>query len=107
MSLDSLSQRLVATARAHPPSEEVPYAFGKRVMARLLAGGARALDPWLQLTRGLWRAVVPCCTTAALIIAWSWQMDPSRFETSGAAEDDLEVAVVDSIDLNDSVEDSW
>ncbi len=107
MSLESLNQRLVATARANPPSEEVPYAFEKRVMARLLAGSARALDPWIQLTRGLWRAVVPCCATAALIIAWSWQMEPSRFDTSAGAEDDLEVAVVDSIDLNDSVEDSW
>ena len=34
-------------------------------------------------------------------------MEPSRFDTSAGAEDDLEVAVVDSIDLNDSVEDSW
>lgn len=107
MTVESLYKKLVSVARANPPSEEVPYAFESRVMARLRAQSARALDPWLLLARGLWRAIVPCCGVAAVIICWSLLSDRSSQDFNVGSADDLEVALVDSIDMNDNVEDSW
>ncbi|MBI1842414.1 MAG: hypothetical protein HYR88_16375 [Verrucomicrobia bacterium] len=108
MSLETLYQRLLRVARANPPSERVPYAFEKRVMARLILARAQALDPWAQISQGLWRAVIPCFAFTVMLFCWHLtQATPggSAGESGLGAVDDLEVAVVDSIDLNDSVED--
>ena len=35
MNLAELERKLIAAARANPPSDRVPYAFEKRIMARL------------------------------------------------------------------------
>jgi hypothetical protein len=58
MNVDQLQQKLIAVARAHPPSDHVPYAFEKRIMARLAGEGiGDRLNVW---TRLLWRAAAPC-----------------------------------------------
>lgn len=58
MNVDQLLDKLIAAARAHPPSDHVPYAFEKRIMARL--GGDALADRLTVWTRLLWRAAAPC-----------------------------------------------
>ena len=54
MNLTQLERKLIAVARANPPSERVPYAFEKRILARLPA--QPMLDRWELWGRALWRA---------------------------------------------------
>lgn len=61
-----LQQKLLAVARAHPPSDHVPYAFEKRIMARLVL--RPALDAWTVWSRVLWRAAAPCLGVAAAVV---------------------------------------
>lgn len=70
MNLDSLRDKLLAAARAHPPSDQVPYAFEKRILARLRTPPAPDLGAlW---TRMLWRAAAPCVALTLTIGVWSY-----------------------------------
>jgi len=69
MNLEKLENKLLAAARANPPSERVPYAFEKRVMAHLRNGVAG--DAWAFWARALWRAAAPCVGIMLLLSAWS------------------------------------
>lgn len=66
MNLELLRQKLITAARSRPPSEGVPYAFERRIMARLAPP-----DPGLFWTRILWRAAAPCVAVPFLIGALS------------------------------------
>jgi len=70
MNLNSLRDKLLAAARANPPSDQVPYAFEKRILAR------RREQPVPDLgalwTRMLWRAAAPCVAITLTIVAWSF-----------------------------------
>ena len=76
-----LHQKLLAAARAEVPSDRVPFAFEKRIMARLAA--APAFDRWSLWARGLWRATAPCFGIMMLLVAWSFFATPA----SSPAED--------------------
>lgn len=68
MNLDILHARLIKAARLEVPSDQVSYAFEKRVMSRL---GERRVDLWGYWAQSLWRAVVPCVAIALLFGAWT------------------------------------
>ena len=70
MKLSELERKLIAAAKANPPSERVPYAFEKRIMARLSA--LRGVDEWLWWSRALWRGAAACAMVALLLSAWSF-----------------------------------
>src|SRR5438132_10524472 len=70
MNLVELQGKLIAAARSHPPSEQVPYAFEKRIMARL--AGLPGLDHWALWSRALWRSAAPCVAIMLLLSAWSF-----------------------------------
>ena len=70
MKLDQLQKKLLAAARAHPPSDRVPYAFEKRIVAHLAA--LPPLDPWAFWAPALWRAAAPCLALALLLGVWSF-----------------------------------
>jgi len=70
MNVTDLQKRLIAVARANPPSDRVPYAFEKRIMARLAA--LPAVDDWALWARALWRAVAPCVAVALLLGLWTF-----------------------------------
>ena len=53
MNLFELKKKLLAAARRNPPSDRVPYAFEKRIMAHLAA--QPLLDAWAFWVRGFWR----------------------------------------------------
>lgn len=69
MDLDKLERRVIETARGAVPSDAVPYAFEKRVMAQIR--GRLAEDPWNNLARALWRAAAPCVGITVLLAAWT------------------------------------
>lgn len=58
----------MAVAKASPPSDQVPYAFEKRIMARLTA--PLKVDEWALCGRWLWRAVTPCMSLMAALGVW-------------------------------------
>lgn len=69
MNLEELQRKLIVAARTETPSDRVPYAFEKRVMARLTA---RQSPDELSLWAGaLWRAAAPCVGIMLLLTAWS------------------------------------
>lgn len=69
MDLNALQQKLLAAARGQPPDDCVPYAFEKRVLARL--ADRPASDAWVWWVRGLWRAAASCAAVCLLLGAWT------------------------------------
>ena len=70
MNLEELRKKLIASARAHPPEDRVPYLFEKRVMARLLKHPVT--NAGAQWAAALWRAAAPCVVIMLLLAAWSF-----------------------------------
>ena len=68
MNLVELNRKLIAAARAHPPGDQVPYAFEKRIIARLKA--PLVPDHWGLWSQALWRAAAPCVAIMLLLGAW-------------------------------------
>ena len=98
MNLDNLQTKLIAAARAAQPSERVPYAFEKRVMARLTESvRVDLLGAW---SAALWRAAISCVAIVVLSGAWSlWssyeqrqadfsqEFETAVFASAGAVDD--------------------
>lgn len=84
MKSEELQRKLLSAARAHPPGEEVPYAFEKRITALLRAHPAP--DSVTLWARALWRAVVPCVAVALLLSAWAFLANSTE-TTAGVSED--------------------
>jgi hypothetical protein len=101
MNLLELQKKLIAAARVNVPSERVPYAFEKRVMAFLTSRAVA--DHWALWARGLWRAAVSCVAAALLCGAWAFFNS-----TSNANADDLsqnfENTLLAAVDQNDQAQ---
>jgi len=69
MNLDALHKKLMAAARGQAPSQRVPLAFEKRIIALLQQ--RPVADHWALWARGLWRAAVPCVAIMVLLSGWS------------------------------------
>jgi hypothetical protein len=69
MNLAELQKKLLAAARANCPSDAVPYAFEKRVMAHIASQSA--VDIATLWNRILWRATAPCVAIMVLLGAWT------------------------------------
>ena len=94
MNLEQLRLRLIAAARAESPSDRVPYAFEKRLMARL---AARSLpDGWAAWSALLWRALAPCCALMILAGAGSLAFSPTATPDLGAELDAVLLADVET-----------
>jgi len=91
MDLSNLRKKLIAAAQSNPPGEQVPYAFEKRIMARLVA--LPRIDEWVWWSRALWRGAAVCTLVALLFSAWS--LTAGRDSSSGPV--DLEDTVVASL----------
>jgi hypothetical protein len=100
MNLDHLQSKLIAAARAAQPSDRVPYAFEKRIMARLAESAhVDLLGAW---SVALWRAAVGCIALVVLSSALSlWdRSQPSE----GDFSHEFETAVFASAD---AVDEAW
>jgi hypothetical protein len=100
MNIDRLRAKLIAAARKDPPSEEVPYAFEKRILARLAA--APAPDFWALWGRPLWQAALACVAITLLCGLWASMNRPD--ETANFSQQ-FEAAVF--APMNEHIEDAW
>ena len=90
MNIGELQKKLLAVARANKPSNAVPYAFEKRIMARV--ANRTALDGWSLWNRALWQAAAPCVALMLLLGAWTLISSPTE-STAQSLASDLESAV--------------
>lgn len=92
MKAESLRQKLLAAARADRPSDRVPYAFEKRIMARLR--NRELPDAWATWSAILWRAVGPCFALMLVAGIGSYVVNPST-EDIGSQLDAVLIADLD------------
>jgi hypothetical protein len=69
MNIAELQKKLLASARANPPSDDVPYAFEQRILAVLPS--KPAFDILATWNRTLWQAAAPCVAVMLLLGAWT------------------------------------
>jgi hypothetical protein len=74
MNLAELEKKLIAVARANPPSDRVPPAFHKRIMALISARPVH--DLWDAWARALWYAAGPCVAVMLLFSTWAFFQSP-------------------------------
>jgi hypothetical protein len=97
-----LQKKLIAAARAHPPGDNVPYAFEKRVLALLAARGG-VTDRLVLWGRGLWQAAASCMAVAVLLGAWALFNPASSANTDDLAQN-FENTLLASVDQSDPVQ---
>lgn len=99
MNLAELQKKLIGAARKSPPSAEVPYAFEKRIMARLSA--TPRPDEWALWTRALWYGAAACTAVALFMSAWSIT-SASDSDLASNFSQDLEQTILESANDEDS-----
>jgi len=104
MNIELLQEKLLRAARAHAPSESVPYAFEKRVLARIQS--VSIVDSLTLWVRALWRAAIPCCAIVVLLFAWgvASSSESAPTETSDLGSH-LETTLMASIPVDNEL--SW
>ena len=104
MNVDNLHEKLIAAARENPPSDRVPYAFEKRVIARLTARPVP--DQWAQWARALWRGAAACVAVTLLFSAWSFYSGSATTATTDLSQqfENTLIAAADQDQSADSVE---
>jgi hypothetical protein len=91
MNIADVQKRLLAAARATPPGDAVPFAFEKRIMARIASDAL--VDAWAIWSWVLWRAAAPCIAIMLAVGVWTALFaDPNGSANSLAA--DLEETVL-------------
>jgi hypothetical protein len=101
MKIVELQEKLLAIARANPPSDQVPYAFEKRILARIAS--EPMVDLWALWSQLLWRAAAPCVGIMLVMSAWT----VVSVDLNGSSEPlarDLEETVLAPLA---SLEESW
>lgn len=83
MKLEQLQRKLIAAARANPPEARVPYAFEKRILARLNQSGKPDLAA--QWARALWRAASLCVVLTLSVAAWSFFGEHDKADDAAAS----------------------
>ena len=87
MNLEDLEKKLLAAARTTPPDDRVPYAFEKRILARLTTQPAvPASALWAQ---ALWRAAIPCLAVTLLVVTLSFTMESTETTTNTESNYDV------------------
>ncbi|MDQ6631813.1 MAG: hypothetical protein M3Y82_08645 [Verrucomicrobiota bacterium] len=99
MNLNELEKKLLAAARKNPPSDQVPYAFEKRILAHLTKPAA---DLWHLWGKSLSRAAASCVALMLLLGVWSGRSIDSSLEDLSQDLDNAVFAAVDQPHLEDS-----
>ncbi|MCX6890119.1 MAG: hypothetical protein WCL11_13690 [Verrucomicrobiota bacterium] len=104
MKLDQLQQKLIAAARANPPSDRVPFAFEKRIMARLPA--RLVPDEWGLWASALWRGAASCVAITLLFSAWTF-MAPNIAAPTSDLSQDFENTLLAAVDQDQPADSAW
>jgi len=104
MDLTELERKLLAAARTDTPSDRVPYAFEKRVMAHLI--GRPALDRATAWANALWRGAAPCVVIMLLLGAWSFFAGSANAPVTDLSQD-FENTVFAAVGQDQPVESTW
>jgi len=102
MKLDELEKKLIAVARANPPSDRVPPSFEKRVMA--LISARPIYDLWAAWAKGLWYAAAPCVAVMLLFTAFAFFQSPHQTPSIDLAQQ-LDNTLLAAVDQNN--DSSW
>ncbi len=103
MDLAELERKLIAAARANPPSDRVPYAFEKRILACVAT--RPMADRWELWGRALLRAAAPCVAIMLALGAWSFYSRSSA--PSNDLSQDLEQTLLAAADQEQSTDSAW
>jgi len=95
MDLLKQSQKLIVAARTIPRDDRVPYAFHRRIMARL--AGRPAVDLWEPWGRAFSRAAF-CSVALMLLLAIGSFLVPSA--SSVSLSQDVETTLLAAVDNN-------
>ncbi|HWH72536.1 MAG TPA: hypothetical protein VNT26_24455 [Candidatus Sulfotelmatobacter sp.] len=104
MDLDKLQHKLITAARSAAPSDRVPYAFEKRVLAQLKAQAP--VDAWAVWGRALWRATAPCIAIMVLLSAWSF-FGPTASAPGTDLSQEFENTVLAAADQDQPTDSTW
>jgi hypothetical protein len=109
MNIERLTAKLVAAARNDAPSDKVPYAFEKRIMAGIRSRTAE--DPWTVWGQWLWRSAMSFAAVAIACGVWSFGSPESQV-AGDAGEADLSVQLEQSLYASaaehaDQIEETW
>ena len=86
MNLSKLEEKLLNAARANPPSDQVPYAFEKRITA--LLASRQVEDKSLFWSRALWRGAFSCLAVVVVLGVWlHFRPTPPSNETADLSQD--------------------
>jgi hypothetical protein len=104
MNLKELRRKLLAAARIQSPSEHVPYAFEKRVMA-MLSSRPVVVDLGALWAGALWRASGPCIAVMVFLAAWSFFAADGRTPVTDLSQEfeNTLLAVADQEPSSDSI----
>jgi hypothetical protein len=103
MKLVDLEKKLIAVARANPPSDHVPPSFEKRIMALITARPIS--DVWAAWARGLWVAAAPCVAVMLLFSAMAFFHTPQPSSPSIDLAQQLDNTLLAAVDQNS--DSSW
>jgi hypothetical protein len=104
MNLAELERKLIAAARANPPGDRVPYAFEKRIMARLAS--QPVADGWALWSRALWQAAAPCAAIMLALGAWSWLASGDSPPANDLSQE-LEQTLLAAVDQDQAADSTW
>ncbi|HEV7926586.1 MAG TPA: hypothetical protein VGR14_14600 [Verrucomicrobiae bacterium] len=102
MNVNELQAKLIAAARKHPPGEQVPYAFEKRILSHLVR--RPAVDIWDLWCRPLWQAALSCIAITVVCGFWAYSSRPNPDNADNFSQE-FEAAVF--APMSDHIEDSW
>lgn len=98
MNIEGLRKKLLAAARAHQPDDRVPYAFEKRILARI-AHPPVLVDFWTAWAGALWRGAITC--VLAMTMLGSVMFFHSRHNARAGSEEfsaDFEQTMLAAVD---------
>jgi anti-sigma-K factor RskA len=113
MNPEELARKLLQAGRRARPSDTVPYAFERRVMAAITRRRPAADDPLAVWAAGLWRAAVACSALTLVLGGIHWltpagmaDSDPSTADTPemllALDDDSLSAALLPETETSDT-----
>jgi hypothetical protein len=97
MNTGELHRKLIAAARACPPSDRVPWGFEKRIMARLAAAPVNPLALW---AKAMWRGAACCVGVLVIVSAWA-AVTPRHRTASVDLTQDFESTLLAAVNPSD------